>query len=286
VGNLNLKGNNIRLLKVKEEDYVSLNDIAAAAKYKDTGERIKAWIRAISTIKFLAEWEKLYNPNFNSGRYARVKEEVFDNQFRFTPTKWVETVGAIGIIPARPGRYSKGAFAHIDIALHFAGTLSEGFQLYIIKEFRRLKEDESMRLGDPFNIKRHLVTGNFQLMAREILSSMDERLLTHPQPYKSRLPFASEADLLNTIVFGKTAKEWRLQNPNAPTNRNQRDYANVIQLAVMNNLEFLNALLIHWEMDKGEREPILGNVAKWLFDAFKSFPTMTKLQDLADKFKK
>lgn len=283
---LTIDNHPVRLLKVREEEYVSLNDIAVAGGYSEPSDRIKSWLRANSTVKFLYEWEMLYNPNFNSGGYTRIKEDIFEDKYRITPTRWVDLTNAIGILPGKRGRYSKGAFAHIDIALHFTATLSEKFQLYLIKEFRRLKEEESMRLGDPFDIKRNLTSGNYLLMVREIIKKTDERLLTHPQPYKSRLPFAWEADLINQLVFGTTAKQWRLNNPDVPANRNQRDYATVVELAVLHNLEFANAMFLRWDMDREERATILKKVAKWLFEEFKTYKTMERLQKLADQFKK
>ena len=143
---------------------------------------------------------------------------------------------------SKSGRYG-GTYAHTDIALNFCYWLSPEFQVYLMEEFQRLKAEEQVRLGDPFNIKRYLASGNYSLLVAAILSQTDERLLTHPQPYKKRLPFASESDMLNKIVFGNTAKEWELQNTDIPIGRNQRDYASVLDLVILNNLEFLDAML-------------------------------------------
>jgi len=202
-----------------------------------------------------------------------------------TPKQWIGLVNAKGMT-SKSGRYG-GTFAHSDIAINFIYWLSPEFQVYFIKEFQRLKAEEQMRLGDPFNIKRFLATGNYSLLVTSILSQVDERLLTHPQPYKSRLPFAAEADMINKIVFGYTAKEWRLHNTDKPTDRNQRDYASVLDLTILNNLEFLDALLIQWDVeDIKERETILQNAYDFIYPILKRTKTIQKLQDLADKANK
>jgi len=153
-------------------------------------------------------WESLENDNFNYGEFDIIKNQIGRNRFRISPTQWVQKTNAIGIVPAKRGKYSKGAFAQRDIALHFCFWLNPAFQLYLIREFDRLKTEEQIRLGDPFNIKRFLTAGTYSLLVNSLLAKVDERLLTHPQPYKKRLPFAAEADMINQIVFGFTAKQW------------------------------------------------------------------------------
>ena len=141
-----------------------------------------------------------------------------------------------------------------------------------------------MRLGNPFNIKRSLTTGNYSLLVTSILSQVDGRLLTQPQPYKSRLPFAAEADMINKIVFGNTSKEWRLHNTDKPTNRNQRDYASVLDLTVLNNLEFLDAMLIQWDVvELEERLKILQTTYDFIYPILQRSKTIRELQELADR---
>ena len=206
------------------------------------------------------------------------------NSFIMTPSKWVKQTNAIGIIPGKAGKYSKGTFAQRDIALHFCYWLSPPFQLYLIREFDRLKTAEQIRLGDPFNIKRFLTSGNYSLLVSSVLSGVDERLLTHPQPYKKRLPFAAEADMINEIVFGQTASMWRKQNADKPTNRNQRDYASVLDLTILNNLEFLDAMLIQWDvLDMEERRKFLKESYDFQSPILARSQTLKKLQKLADK---
>ena len=234
---------------------------------------------------FLEEWEKMSNPNFKPVQMDGFKMDNMKNDFIPSPSYFVKTTNAIGIT-SKAGRYG-GTYAHSDIALNFCYWISPRFQVYLIKEFQRLKADEQLRIGDPYNIKRFLATGNYSLLVTSILSQVDERLLTHPQPYKSRLPFAAEADMINKIVFGNTSKEWRLHNTDKPTSRNQRDYASILDLTILNNLEFLDALLIQWDvLEIEERAKILQNTYDFIYPILKRSKTIQKLQDLADKVKK
>ena len=274
----------VKLVKINQEDYVSLNQIVASGNFSAPSERIKRWLRSNATIKYLAEWEYLHNQDFNSVGFNRIKNDLFEDSFTVTPTRWVSLTNAKGIIPGKRGRYSKGAFAHIDIALHFAGFLSPAFQLYMLKEFRRLKQEEQIRLGDPFNIKRFLTAGSYSLLVNSLLSKIDERLLTHPQPYKKRLPFAAEADMINQIIFGQSAKQWRSNNPNAPINRNQRDFASVLELVVLNCLEVIDAMLIQWDViEIKERQKILQETYDFINPILKRSKTIQDLQHLADR---
>jgi len=138
-------------------------------------------------------------------------------------------------------------------------------------------------IGEPSNIKRNLTSGNYSLLVHSLISKADERLLSHPQPYKSRLLFAAEADLLNTIVFGCTAKDWRTQNPDKPTNHNMRDYASVLDLIILNNLEFLDAMLIQWNCEPEERKSILQDAYDFQYPLLKRSATLEKLKALAAK---
>lgn len=281
---INLNGTLVRLKKIDDSDYVSLQDIANGYDSEDSRHLIRNWMRASDTIEYLGLWEGLENDNFNVARFGHIKSQMGRNSFLMSPTKWVRETNAIGIIPSKPGKYSKGTFAQRDIALHFCYWLSPPFQLYLIREFDRLKTEEQLRLGDPFNIKRFLTSGNYSLLASSVISQIDERLLTHPQPYKSRLPFAAEADMLNEIVFGQKAQEWRLRNPDKPVNRNQRDYANVLELTILNNLEFLDAMLIQWDVrDLVERKNFLQEAYDFQYPILARSQTIKKLQKIADK---
>jgi len=284
---INVNGLIIRLSKVAEEHYLNITDLARKRSERPA-KTIENWMHSRSTLGFLKVWEQMNNPNFKVLQeqdfkgWEQVEREFISNSFSMYPSKWLAYTNAIGFKVKR-GKYG-GTWAHEDIALEFASWLSPEFKVYLITEFKRLKTAENLRLGDPFNVKRFLTSGNYSLLVSSILSQVDERLLTHPQPYKSRLPFAAEADMINKIVFGNTSKEWRLHNTDKPIDRNQRDYASVLELTVLNNLEFLAALLIQWDVeDIEERKNILQNTYDYMYPILKRNRTIQKLQALSDK---
>ena len=280
----------IRLADFDGGKYFNLSDLA-----KKRNERpeiaIQSWMRTRSTIIFLKTWEQFNNADFKHSKSAVFKgfqaiEEEFlsENSFNLSPTKWIAYTNATGII-VKKGRYG-GTWAHEDIALEFASWISAEFKLYVLQEFKRLKAQEALALGDPSDLKRHLATGNYSLLVHSLLMNMDERLLTHPQPYKKRLPLASEADMLNEIVFGQTAKSWRSNNADKPIDRNQRDYATVLELIVLNNLEFLDAMLLQWDCDKKERQQILQEAYDFQYPILKRSKTIKRLKDLSKRIEK
>jgi KilA-N domain len=281
-----VQGLEISYHTIGEQPFINLTDIA---KYKDPKRPeipVQRWISSNKTIEFLLAWENQNNPDFK-----HTETDVFNGFEKFagemlagkntSVSKWVSFTNARGLQVIR-GKYG-GTFAHKHIAFHFASWLNADFYLYVVEEFDRLKKEELLRLGDPFQQKRYLAAGNHALLASAILTQMDERLLTHPQPYKSRLPFASESDLLNTIVFGQTAREWRAKNTDKPADRNIRDYASIVDLVVLNNLEFLDAMLLQWDCDKEERETLLQEAYDFQYPILKRSKTIKKMQQLADK---
>lgn len=283
---INVNGVIIRLSRIADEHYLNITDLAKQRSERPA-KTIENWMHSRATLGFLKVWEQMNNPNFKVLQeqdfkgWEQVEKEFISNSFSMYPSKWMDYTNAIGFKVKR-GKYG-GTWAHEDIALEFASWLSPEFKVYLITEFKRLKTEEQARLGDPFNIKRFLTTGNYSLLVTSLLSQVDERLLTHPQPYKKRLPFAAEADMINKIVFGNTAREWRLHNTDKPKNRNQRDYASVLDLTVLNNLEFLDALLIQWDMEElEERRKILQNTYDYIYPIFKRNRTIQKLQALVD----
>lgn len=273
------------VIAINKDGYVCLTDIAKRSSDEVPAQLIKGWLRNQNTISYLLAWEKLHNPNFKMGQMTHFRNYAATNRNKMSAKIYIKQTGAIGIT-ATAGRFG-GTYAHSDIALEFCGWLSPEFKVYVQKEFQRLKAEEQLRLGDPFNIKRFLTTGNYSLLVTSLLSQVDERLLTHPQPYKKRLPFAAEADMINKIVFGNTSKEWRLHNAAKPMNRNQRDYASVLDLTVLNNLEFLDAMLIQWDViELEERKNILQTTYDFMYPILKRSKTIKELQVLADKHKK
>ena len=221
-----------------ENEFISLTDIAKYRNEDDPRFVIQNWMRNRNTIEFLGVWESLHNPNFNRVQFDTVKNESGANRFVMTPTKWIEQTNAIGIV-SKSGRYGGGTFAHSDIAMSFATWLSPEFQLYIMKDYKRLKSDENSRLSLNWNLNRELTNLNYKIHTDVI---KDNLILPELTPQQKTFVYADEADLLNVALLGKTAREWRVENPKAKGNI--RDFASISQLLVLANLESYNAILI------------------------------------------
>ena len=242
----------VTLLSVKEEDYISLTDIA---RYKDderTDYLIQNWLRNRNTIEYLGIWEKINNPEFKPIEFDGFRNQAGLNSFVLTPKQWIEKTGAVGIT-SKAGRYG-GTYAHKDIAFEFASWISVEFKLYLIKEFQRLKEQERKTLG--WDIKRNLARINYRIHTDAIKTHLiPERL----SPKKTSLVYASEADILNLALFGITASDWRDANPDKEGNI--RDYAESTQLVCLSNLENLNAQFISEGLSQEERLKRLNEIA-------------------------
>ena len=236
----------------REEDYISLTDIARHKDAKRTDYIIANWLRNRNTIEFMGIWEQLNNPGFNPIEFDGIRRQAGLNSFILTAKRWIEATGAIGLI-SRTGRYG-GTYAHKDIAFEFASWVSIEFKLYLIKEFQRLKEAERKQLG--WDIRRNLAKINYRIHTDAIKGNLVPPELTAGQ---TNLIYASEADLLNMALFGMTAKEWRDSHPD--DKGNIRDYANVSQLVCLSNLENLNALFIQEKVPQAERLHKLNQIA-------------------------
>ncbi|MFA6296471.1 MAG: KilA-N domain-containing protein [Patescibacteria group bacterium] len=243
---LNVKGYEIVTFKNNKNDYISLTDIARHKDPVNTDDIIKNWLRNRNTLELLGFWEIMYNPSFKPVEFDGFKKQAGLNSFTMTPKKWIESTGAIGII-SKSGRYG-GTFAHKDIAFEFASWISIEFKLYIIKEFQRLKEDESKNLHLEWNLQRTLAKVNYKIHTDAIKENLIPPELTKNQINSK---YANEADLLNMALFGITAKIWRDQNPKLKGNI--RDYATIEQLVVLSNLESINALLIREGLSQKDR---------------------------------
>ena len=250
---ITVKNIDINVTGIGDDDFVSLTDIAKTKNPEFPSDVVRNWMRLRNTIEFMGLWEKINNENFNSTEFDRFRNEAGANTFVMTPTKWIRETGAIGIKSSR-GKYSGGTFAHRDIALEFASWISPEIKLYIIKEFQRLKNKESEQLE--WNGKRILTKLNYLIQTTAIKEYLVPVELSHDQ--KSFI-YANEADLLNVAIFGKTASEWK--NENQDKSGNIRDYANTIELAILSNLEFLNARLIEKKLYQKERLLILNEEA-------------------------
>ncbi|WP_310605349.1 KilA-N domain-containing protein [Anaerosporobacter sp.] len=233
-----------------EDEFISLTDIAKYRNEDDPRFVIQNWMRNRNTIEFLSVWEELHNPNFNRVQFEAVKNEAGLNRFVMTPTKWITQMDAIGMT-SKAGRYG-GTYAHSDIAMSFATWISPEFQLYIMKDYRRLKTEENSKISLEWNLKREISKLNYKIHTDAIKENLVPPELTSVQvSYK----YASEADMLNVVLFGKTAKQWRDENPNEKGN--MRDMAMINQLLVLANLESYNAVLIKQGKCQEERIQLL-----------------------------
>ena len=237
-----------------KNSYISLTDIA---KYRsnEPNDVIKNWLRNKDTIAFLGLWESLHNPDFNPIEFDGFRNEAGSNAFTMSPTKWIEGVNAKGII-SKAGRYG-GTFAHSDIAMEFASWISPEFKLYIIKDFQRLKDDENSRLSLNWNLNRELTKLNYRIHTDAIKENIIIPELTTAQ---KSFVYANEADVLNVALFGKTAKEWRDENPDKKGNI--RDYSDINYLLVLANLESYNAILIEQNISQAKRLEMLRSTAE------------------------
>ena len=251
--NIIVKDNVINITGINDDDFVSLTDIAKFINNDDPRYPIQNWMRLKDTIDFLGLWENLNNENFNRVEFDAFRNEYGRNSFVMTPTKWINKTRAIGI-KTKAGKYGGGTFAHRDIALEFASWISPEIKLYIIKEFQRLKVQESEQLE--WHGKRLLTKINYLIHTDAIKENLILVNLTNEQ---MNYIYASEADMLNVALFGIKAKEWREKNPNKKGNI--RDYATTIELAILSNLEYHNSLLIANNISQQERLIILNNEA-------------------------
>ncbi len=251
---INANGIEIRVSSTNESDYISLTDIAKKRNPEFPADVIKNWMRSRSTIEFLGLWEKLNNPNFKLVEFDQFKQEAGTNSFVLPPQKWIDRTNAIGII-SKSGRYG-GTYAHADIAFEFASWISPEFKLYIIKDYQRLKADESRVKQIDWNIKREIAKSNYKIHTDAIKEKLIFPTLTNAQ---ISYTYASEADVINVALFGITAKDWRKMNPGAKGNI--RDTANIEQLIVLSNLESMNAVFIREGLPQPERLFRLNQIA-------------------------
>jgi hypothetical protein len=215
---------------------------------------IEQWLKNKDTVLFLGVWEQIHNSDFNSLEFEGIKNEAGRNSFFLSAKKWVETTNAKGLI-ATAGRYG-GTYAHKDIAFEFGSWLSPEFKLYLLKEFQRLKDDENRRLSLEWNLNRTLSKLNYRIHTDAIKEHIIPPKVTKHQ---AAMVYASEADLLNVALFGKTAREWRDANPELEGNI--RDHAGIEQLLVLANMESINAEFIRMQLTQGERLQRLNEIA-------------------------
>ena len=249
---IEVKGVEIAFLQTHQEDFISITDIAKYKNPDSPADIIKNWLRNKNTIELLGLWERLHNPDFKLVEFDQFRNEAGYNHFVLSPQKWITTTNAIGL-QSKSGRYG-GTYAHIDIALEFASWVSVEFKFYLIKEFQLLKSQQAKELD--WNIKRKLTKINYRIHT----DAIKEHLIPiNLDPKQINFVYANEADVLNMALFGKTAKQWRDENPDKKGNI--RDYANVTQLVCLANLENLNAVFIDEGMVQSARLQKLNQIA-------------------------
>ncbi len=246
-----VQNTNITIIAVNGDDYISLTDLARH-KSDEPNAVIANWLRNRNTIEYLGIWEQLYNPNFKPAEFEGFRRQAGLNAFTLSPKKWIDATNAIGII-AKSGRYG-GTYAHKDIALKFASWISVEFELYIVKEFQRLKTEEQRLLG--WSAKRELSKINYRIHTDAIKQNLIPAEVT---PAQASMIYANEADVLNVAMFGVTAKQWRETNPDLKGNI--RDYATINELICLSNMENLNAVFIEQGMTQSERLVKLNQIA-------------------------
>jgi len=270
------QGLQIAVIKNNEEEYISLTDMAKFKERETTGIVIANWLSTKYTIQFMGAWEQIYNPHFNVMEFNNIKNEAGSNGFILSSSKWIQKTNAIGI-RSSAGRYG-GTYAHKDIAFEFATWLSPEFKLYLIKEFQRLKSEENERLTLGWDVKRQLTKINYRIHTDSINENLIPQSISKKQ---ATIIYASEADILNAALFGKTAKDWRDENKGKEGNI--RDYCDVTQLVVLSNLEGINAELIRQSLSQSERLIKLNEIAISQMKALMSNSSIKRLEKKLQK---
>ena len=251
---IKVKGTEITIISRQEKDYICITDIARYKNPIEPKDVVKNWMRNRGTIEFLGLWEIIHNPNFKGVEFDPLLFSAGSNSFTMSPSRWIELTDSIGII-TKTGT-GGGTYAHEDIAFEFASWISAEFKLYLVTEFKRLKQDEQRRLSLEWNLQRTLSKINYRIHTDAIKEHIIPNIVTKEQ---IAYTYAEEADLLNVALFGMTAKQWRGANPDLKGH--VRDYAILEQLVVLSNMEGINALLIRQQLTQGERLVQLNNVA-------------------------
>lgn len=251
---IEVRGLKINIKQEKGESYISLTDIARKKNPIESKDVVKNWMRSKSTIEFLRLWEKLNNSTFKGVEFDSLLNESGSNAFTLSPSRWINSTGAIGLI-STIGK-NGGTFAHSEIALEFASWVSTEFKLYLITEIKRLKIQENNQQNLQWSVQRAISKINYHIHTDAIKENLIPSTLTKEQ---AKIIYANEADLLNVALFGLTAQEWKKQNPDL--DGNIRDHANLDQLVVLSNMESINALLIHQNISSEERILQLNQVA-------------------------
>ena len=273
---MNVNNRQVRVMRVDNVDYISLTDLAKYQNENDPSGVIRNWMSNKNSFDFYNLWEELHNENFNSVESHRIKiDEVGYNRFTMTPNRWRKDFNAIGIIPSS-GKYSVGTFAHPDIAFEFASWLNVEFKLYLITEFERLKQNESYQNKIEWSVRRELAKTNYRIHTDSIKENIVPTLTEKQKLYV----YANEADILNVALFGMTSKEWKDKNPTL--DGNMRDYANILLLVILSNLENINSEMISQGIEQKVRLERLNNIAKKQYSILQDSKGIRKIEMLDD----
>lgn len=252
---MNVNNNLVSVLNVKGVDYISLTDLARYKTQSNPGDVIIKWMSNKSSFDFYSLWEELSNEQFKLAEFREFKNDSSTQSFTMSPSRWIKETNAKGMISKR-GKYGGGTFAHPDIALEFASWIDPAFKLYLIREFERLKYKESYQQKVEWSVRRSLAKTNYRIHTDSIKENIVPKLTEKQKIFV----YANEADIINVALFGMTAKEWREENPELEGNI--RDYANILYLIVLSNLEVLNANMIEEGINQKERLEKLNIIAR------------------------
>ncbi len=270
-----VKENKVGILRVGNINYISLTDLAKYQNSSDPSFTVKNWLRRVTTIDYVGLWEQIHNEDFNLVEFDQIKMEYGKNSFAMSPTQWIKRTKAIGIL-SKGGRYSIGTYAHPDIAFEFASWLSPEFKLYLITEFERLKVNEAYQEKVDWQANRILSKLNYVVHT----DAIKEYIVPTLTDKQIKFIYAEEADVLNVALFGKTAKEWREENPKLAKKGNIRDYTDLLHLVILNNLQNTNAELIENNIPQSERLIRLNRSAKRQMKALQNNKNIHELEKL------
>ena len=274
---MKVKDNLVGVMRVGDVDYISLTDLAKYKNDKYPANVIIHWLSNKDTALYVGLWEELNNENFNLTEYREIKiNEIGTASYTMSPKQWIERTNAIGLI-SKGGKYSIGTYAHPDLAFEFASWLSVEFKLYLIREFERLKKNESYQNKIEWSVRRELAKTNYRIHTDSIKENLVPTLTEKQKLYI----YANEADMLNVALFGMTAKEWKDINPNL--DGNMRDYANILQLVILSNLENLNAEMIEQGLEQRKRLERLNAIAQKQYITLQGSNGIKKIEMLEAK---
>ena len=276
---LNIKNNLIKVMRIKNNDYISLTDLARYKNPNNPGDVIIKWMSNKNSFDFYCLWEELFNENFKLAESREFKNDSASQSFTMSPSRWINMTNAIGFVSKR-GKYNSGTYAHPDIALEFASWIDPAFKLYLIREFERLKHNENYQNEIEWSVRRMLSKTNYKIHT----DSIKQNIVPILSEKQKQFVYADEADVINVALFGLTAKEWRENNPDLKGNI--RDYTDILHLVVLSNLEVLNANMIENNIPQRKRLEKLNNTAKNELEILINDRNITGVQRIDKQVKK